>query len=143
MKEQDICRAPIGADQVPGSRAGTAGTLTSHIQRWLLEQIAEDESRVRLMGRPLGEELMAGLSLGRVLAEGDAKRRIIELHRPANPDATPVDGYPGWPDHAWYFCRTCGSGEPYEYPTDWPCATLKLMALPFADRPGYREEWAV
>jgi hypothetical protein len=23
----------------------------------------------------------------------------------------------------------------------YPCATLRLLALPYADRPGYRKEW--
>lgn len=25
------------------------------------------------------------------------------------------------------YCRTCGSGEPHEYPTEWPCATHTLL----------------
>jgi hypothetical protein len=77
----------------------------------------------------------------RVLREVEAKRRTIDLHVPANPDAVPIEGTRGWPDKPWLFCRTCGSGEAYEYPTDWPCATVRLLALPFSDRPGYREEW--
>jgi hypothetical protein len=71
----------------------------------------------------------------RMLAECDVKRRIIELHT--------VD--PGDP---YIDCPTCvdsdqrdlrselAPGEPL--PT---CDTLRLFALPYADRPGYREEW--
>lgn len=77
----------------------------------------------------------------RARREVEAKRRLVELHSPANPDAVPREGLPGWPDRPWLYCKTCGSGEPYEYPTDWPCATLKLLALPFASQPGYRDEW--
>lgn len=63
-------------------------------------------------------------------AECDAKRQIIALHRP---------------EHAkdWTSCNVCHSGWSSELdPADWPCDTIKLMALPMADRRGYREEWA-
>jgi hypothetical protein len=74
----------------------------------------------------------------RVLAECEAKRRIVEMHRlggsytPGSEDASGFD-----------YCGTCGSGEPYEYPTPWPCPTLRLLALPYVDHPDYRQEWSV
>lgn len=75
----------------------------------------------------------------RVLAECDTKRRIIELHVSAGKLSTGDDDLPGsWHD----YCKTCGSGEPYEYPTYWPCETLRLLALLYRDRDGYRPEWA-
>jgi Family of unknown function (DUF6221) len=46
----------------------------------------------------------------RILAEVDAKRRIIEHHRPDD------------------IC-------------DEACTTLRLLALPYADDPDYRDEW--
>lgn len=76
-----------------------------------------------------------------VLLDIKSKRTIVELHGPANPDAEPTDGYPGWPDKPWFYCKTCGSGEPFEYPTDWPCETLKLLAQPWAGHPEFRESW--
>ncbi|MFE1748991.1 DUF6221 family protein [Streptomyces anandii] len=58
----------------------------------------------------------------RVLREIDAKRQIIALHARAHHQCVAEDG-----------------------PTQWhasdPCTTLRLLALPYADRPGYREEW--
>ena len=66
----------------------------------------------------------------RVLAEVESKRRIIELHaleyreRPER-----VLGEADDP-----FCAEC-SGEGF------PCETLRLLALPYADHPDYREEW--
>lgn len=72
----------------------------------------------------------------RVLREVEAKRRILDLHGCAGRkvgEGYPADGF------AW--CATCGSGEEHEYPTPWPCVTLRLLALPHADHPGYREEW--
>ncbi|RAN92647.1 hypothetical protein GAR05_06139 [Micromonospora saelicesensis] len=52
----------------------------------------------------------------RVLAEVDAKRRILDLMMPGRPV------YPG------------AYGQAYR-------DVLRLLALPYADRPGYRDEW--
>ncbi|GAA4687922.1 DUF6221 family protein [Streptomyces youssoufiensis] len=57
----------------------------------------------------------------RVLREIDAKRRILAEH-----------ALNGW------VCTTCDNGEVEQV---FPCPTLRLLALPYADRPGYREEW--
>jgi hypothetical protein len=66
----------------------------------------------------------------RVLREIDAKRRIMECHEPwtaSNGDT---------------ICGRCGrehiDGRPGGH---FPCQTLRLLALPYSDRPGYREEW--
>lgn len=59
----------------------------------------------------------------RVLREIDAKRRILAEH-----------ALNGW------VCSTCDDGE--VPPQAFPCPTLRLLALPYADRPGYRAEWA-
>ncbi len=77
----------------------------------------------------------------RVLRDVKAKREIVDEHQPANPDAVPREGEPGWPDRPWFYCKTCGSGEANEYPTTWPCRTLRLLALPYAGQPAYRAEW--
>ncbi|MGY1439556.1 DUF6221 family protein [Streptomyces reniochalinae] len=70
----------------------------------------------------------------RVLAEVDAKRRIIELHH--------VVG--GWQDEDGNDhgdgCGECGHSEEYSDRDGW-CETLRLLALPHADHPEYREEW--
>lgn len=54
----------------------------------------------------------------RVLAECDAKRRLVDLHR-SNDEGS---------------CITCM--EPIA-----PCDTLQVLTLPYVDRDGYREEW--
>jgi len=51
-----------------------------------------------------------------MLVEVDAKRRILDLHR--------QDGA---------LCEHCDA--------HWPCPTVRLVGLPYADRDGYREEW--
>ncbi|MEF9521303.1 DUF6221 family protein [Streptomyces sp. RB13] len=63
----------------------------------------------------------------RVLREIDAKRQVIDLHAPGEMEY--VDGD---------VCMACDvrGGEPF-----YPCKTLRLLALPYADRPGYRDEW--
>jgi hypothetical protein len=55
----------------------------------------------------------------RVLADVAAKRAILELH-----NAVPEEEY-------------CSEDEQRK-----PCQTLRLLAQPFAGRPGWREEWA-
>lgn len=57
-----------------------------------------------------------------VLADLEAKRRIVELHASC------------WVDSQDY--RVCVEDN-YED----PCHTLRLLGLPFADHPGYREGW--
>ena len=62
-------------------------------------------------------------------AECEAKRRIVELHEPHQP--TPDDGP---------ICRICDGNGPNFY---WPCDTLRALAMPYADHPSYRAEWAL
>lgn len=62
-----------------------------------------------------------GWTQERVLLEIDAKRRILAEH-----------SLNGW------VCDTCDNGEVEQV---FPCPTQRLLALPYADRPGYREEW--
>ena len=63
----------------------------------------------------------------RVLAECDTKRRIIELCKPPLVDVSP----PTRPGTEFI----PGMGRPWGEPV------LRLLALPYADRPGYRAEW--
>lgn len=58
----------------------------------------------------------------RVLAEVGAKRRILDLHAPV------IDGT----QSSWTWFAGSESAS---------LAIVKLLALPYADRDGYREEW--
>jgi hypothetical protein len=63
----------------------------------------------------------------RVLREVEAKRWIIDEHEVADQG-----------------CETCGNYDPtglHAHETDGPCATLRLLALPYADHEDFREEW--
>lgn len=68
----------------------------------------------------------------RVLAEVAAKRRILDEHQPI--DGVSWHGCTTCDAQGWGSCGCAGSG-------DWPCDTVKLLALPYADHPDYREEW--
>jgi hypothetical protein len=108
----------------PHPRSLAAGGLAE----WLLEQIDADERDARLEHDParFGYESGAGtcadhvgfmdLSCARVLAECDAKRRIMALD----------------------ICLAC---DVEMQDCDHRRETLRLLALPYADRLGYREEW--
>lgn len=135
------------------------------LAKWLLEQIAEDEQMARKVASPppwaiddqqRDDRAIYGAARGatvaydpsgdseskadfahivrwdpaRVLAECAAKRRIVDLH-------TIEDRY--------LDCPTCTDSDyrtrRYDDEQLWWCDTLKLLALPYVDRPGYRPEW--
>jgi hypothetical protein len=72
----------------------------------------------------------------RVLADVEAKRQLVRLHGRATLRAG---------GGAQYFDTTtvCRSCEPnYQFrELSWPCPTLRLLALPYADHADYCEEW--
>lgn len=74
-----------------------------------------------------------GWTQERVLAEVEAKRRLID----------DVLLYEAKIDSEWGCCHNAdeiASGECEEIsPSEVPA--LRLLALPYADQPGYREEW--
>ncbi|MFC8361109.1 DUF6221 family protein [Streptomyces griseorubiginosus] len=122
--------------------------------KWLRAQLDEDELVARNTGQPgtswrnfdMDGELRDDLNAGtvayvprvetrvhiarhdpaRVLRESDAKRQIAAWRRQPTQKEFSSGRY------RTMGCR-CGDG--------WPCATLRLIALPYADRPGYQESW--
>ena len=71
----------------------------------------------------------------RVLAECEAKRRIVDAYQDAKhhyDEEHDVDGAPKYSDGAvWAFLDKLEVWE----------QALKLIALPYADHPDYRQEW--
>lgn len=59
----------------------------------------------------------------RVLAEVDAKRQILAIHR-------------RYVDEPGMACLGCAGGIEWEL-----CPVARLLALPYADHPDYRPEW--
>jgi hypothetical protein len=66
----------------------------------------------------------------RVLAEVDAKRRLLKMHTTRRRTFTP-----GKPIVEGVTCPIC-------YRADGACSTLRVLALPYAQHPDYRPEWA-
>jgi hypothetical protein len=135
---------------------------------WLRAQLDDDERIARqVMAEPGGFYLepetddtnimAAGAHVyrwapKRVLAEVEAKRRILDLHPHQRFSELPEE----WPAHWKAEIRAAfpGEAQPYvgcerchfdhhyeEVNPSWWCDHLCLLALPYADRPGYREQW--
>lgn len=67
----------------------------------------------------------------RVLAEVNAKRAILDEHQPLKIEGDKIAG-----------CQTCSWRDDMEVlQVEWPCPTVRLLALPYADHPDYRQEW--
>lgn len=75
------------------------------------------------------DRLVAMLPPSLILDDIEAKRRMLAEHQLYHLGVEPC-------------CATCGSDDQAGGLTgQWPCLTLRLLALPIAGRPGYREEW--
>ena len=118
------------------------------LTEFLLARIAEDEEEIgaEIFGHDdsagpngigwaevgaINEVLLS--SHRRALAECEAKRRIVALHREA------VDEDAGG-NRFSTGCTECG-GEGFGETVPWPCPTILYLAAIYADHPDYREEW--
>jgi hypothetical protein len=132
----------------------TESKQSQSLPDFLLARIAEDEAKVEFMrqeeARALGTsplfdgpsmKALGGIDIfvspDRWRAECDASRRIIELHRNYQVAM-------GEPDLAEE-CVICRNDDYWlggdGLPEDYPCRTLRALALPYADHPDYRPEW--
>lgn len=109
------------------------------LAEFLLAQIAEDEAGAyrrldewRRDGGIIDARLGYG-SPGRILAECEAKRRIVELH---SGDAE----WCGWTQGGDGTHGNMGYG-PEPRPRD--CDTLRALALPYAHHRDYRKDWVL
>lgn len=67
----------------------------------------------------------------RVLAEVEAKRRVLDEHKPMDGVGERIVG-----------CATCSWRDDWdELHVEWPCTTLRLLAQPYAGREGWQEAW--
>lgn len=135
----EFLRARLDEDEQMARAAGEEGSRwTDHYGSVHAEDT--DDPGVPVVyneGRPTDEQAahIARHDPARVLAEVEAKRRIIELHT--------ARGVPGGPPFLWA-CNVCDrSPVDWEWTTLWPCPTLRLLALPWAGHDDYREEWRV
>jgi hypothetical protein len=123
---------------------------TMQLTDFLLARIAEDEAVYRgAMHMGCVEDDSDGPNVihsatcpNRVLAECDAKRRIVERHEPLRSEHVHARAER---------CAECGGNdwrpdamgvlEVHPWAMPWPCPTLRLLALPYAGHPAFREEW--
>lgn len=103
---------------------------------WLREQIAQKHDLYQLAAkRPRSNKP----TLRGMLDEVEAYTAILDEHLPR----TNSDGEPE--------CTTCvffgtdedegGNRFRYREHDDWPCSTVRALALVFRHHDGYREEW--
>lgn len=113
--------------------------MTDDLVAFLRARLDEDERAAKLwlpFGNPHPEytEHIARHDPARVLREVEAKRRIIDEHREISGE-----------------CQTCayfgddedsgGNVFRYRENADYPCMTVQLLALPYADHPDYQADW--
>jgi hypothetical protein len=101
------------------------------LTEFLVLQVAEDET-------DLATEnwwFPTGLTRVRLEAECEAKRRIIDLHAIDCWVGTGPDG------DDEYFCAGCMGTGTAGTPDGVVCPTLAALAVVYADRPGYLDEW--
>lgn len=90
---------------------------------FLLARIAEDEAGARMAPREWWST--------RLLAECEAKRRIVDLHRPSTDHGENFNPY----------CVGCWEEGGEDGAPSFPCRTARYLALPYADHEDFREEW--
>jgi Family of unknown function (DUF6221) len=140
-------------------------TLTG-LTEFLLARIAEDEAAasavkdtgaavwdVQVSHRPLDLDptvthwtdderttLVQRFDPARVLAECDAIRLIVAIHSAYKPGGHPVCS-PDRLESDW--CVGCGYNNQEERITEHidHCPILRVLALPFAGHPDFRDEW--
>jgi hypothetical protein len=109
------------------------------------EVLAVDDERVADGFALSGNQLRATVDHivcwdpARVLAEVDAKRRVLDLHAPFTDYAGRIRC-----EHCTELCHS-RSGLGCEDPADaiHPCRTVLLLSLPYGDRPGFDPRWAL
>ena len=158
---------PAVMEFVEGPDGSWSANLAT-VEKWPSTlRIDAENSRTRMMPRAYANSIeeidsAAGGHIirhdpARVLAEVDAKRRILDEHLP---EWRTVE----WPHDQngkgeGLVCRRCQNAEHTEWKPEvghagvlpegfvtpyvlGPCPTLRLLMLPYADRDGYRSEWA-
>ncbi|WP_410633352.1 DUF6221 family protein [Amycolatopsis sp. cmx-4-83] len=131
-------RAQLDEDERIATQDGVLAGDTWHVLELLPGRVTAEVMRLGGTVAKLEEhdaEHMARHDPARVRREVEAKRAIIDMHQPDIQFSSDQQ-----------FCRKCATGDScddcLDYSTQvWPCSTLRLLALPLADLPGYREEW--
>jgi hypothetical protein len=105
---------PTSPTDDPSRNVHLVGSREPDGREWVVAETGQADRA------PTVAEFIAAHDPARVLREIDAKRKIIAEHD--------------------VYSRPLGERMDCQS-YDFPCTTLRLLALPYADRPGYREEW--
>ncbi|MER6380533.1 DUF6221 family protein [Streptomyces sp. NPDC001250] len=115
----------VARDAIAGAPGAVWGVMADDIEQVLTSQDrGTTHTPMVQFGAPDPVRLLTHVARhdpARVLRELDAKQVLLAEHRTRN------DGG----------CRTCR--EEAGLPS--PCTTLRLLAVPFADHPGYDDSW--
>ncbi|MEW2420465.1 DUF6221 family protein [Streptomyces nigra] len=125
-EDERIARAASWADDANAWHAEPSPfNARSAGQRWYVEDAMEDGVVSHVDPRASDDEgvarHIAEWDPARVLREINAKRQILDEHRPSDLAVYRPHGCP--------LCHT------------WPCPTARWLTTVYADRPGHREEW--
>lgn len=109
-----------------------------NLTEFLIQRIDQDERDARKLTdtdhRPVLSLAVTVNHPQRLLSESAMKRQIVELHSPYHV-TTKNDGL-NWDYRG---CSECSDPEDWEPGRGdwWPCLTLQLLAMPYADHPDY------
>jgi hypothetical protein len=112
--------------------------MTAEFAPFLRARFDEDEARYRQTASdadwakdsPDYNESYIVAEAERMLIEVEAKRRMLAVHVSEKP----------WPDLPEQ-CERCSDVEKWN-PAEYPCETVRLLALPYAGHPDYDLAWA-
>jgi hypothetical protein len=102
-------------------------TVTGELATWLLKQLAVDEQTARAMPHAI-ENLQSRWSPDRLIARCEAARKVVKLYTNAL-HAVRADSL------SFHKETQDKAAE------DVLAAAVRALAEPYADKPGYREEW--
>lgn len=121
------------------------------LSEFLLARYDEDEAAVKdphaLSVEYRVDDWAAEELARRVLADLEAKRRIVKLHQieviqplawgdsDSPPTIVDPDSFEGIVARRWA-CRVCAN-----YGEDGPCMTLRLLAMPYVGHESFLEHW--
>ncbi len=135
----DFLLARIAGDEAVARAALSDGSEQKDDGRWSVsDSWGHDDCLIEGIGITIYDEgghdaaqaaHIARWDPARVLAECEAKRRIVEVHEPMLIDA------PTFADQTFAVvtCSLCDDAH--------PCRTLRHLAAVYADHPDWREEW--
>jgi len=120
----DFLRARLGEDEAVAREARAAAVENDTVR----EDVSREHEIDPVSDSQWGPSDDVYMSTARVLADVEAKRRIVDEH----------SDQPGWPHECqgWVL-----DGQRRDVGFWENCPTLRLLALPYASHPDYRQEW--